>query len=140
MKKSFFTVLFLTILLNLRAQDTKTVVIDGPVKDITYSVVETPPEFPGGLDKFADFLSNNIKYPADARKDKKEGKVVVQFVVERDGSVKDLKVIRSVYTSLDEEALRVLSICPKWHPGIQNGKAVRCQYVVPISFSLKNRN
>ena len=140
MKKTFFTILFLTILLNLKAQDIKSILIDPPLNYRTYSVSEVPPKFPGDSDGLFNFIAKKLRYPKDARKNKIEGRVIVSFVVEKDGSLNDLKVVRSIYKSLDNEALRVLSISPKWHPGTQGGKPVRCQYTVPISFSLKNKD
>ena len=94
------------------------------------------PEFPGGINELMRFMSKNIKYPVDAQKAKIEGRVIVQFVVRKDGSTSDFSVMRSVSPSLDAEAIRVLSLMPKWKPGIQRGKAVNVKYTVPITFKL----
>jgi periplasmic protein TonB len=123
------------------------IVIDEPVgnsdqKAVTedvnkvYDVVEVLPQFPGGLDKFGAYLAKTIKYPAVDRENNLQGKVVMQFVVERDGSLTDIKAIRGPSEAMKEEAIRVLRGSPKWKPGIQNGRPVRAQYTVPINFQL----
>lgn len=102
-------------------------------------VVQTPekrPEFPGGTDALFKFLSSNLKYPSDAKKEDIQGRVICQFVVDKDGSVTDIQVLRSVYPSLDREAVRVISIMPKWEPGVQHGKKVKCKFTLPIVFKL----
>ncbi len=106
---------------------------DGPV----FSAVEQVPEFSGGLPAFGNFLVKNIKYPAEARKNGIQGKVFIAFIVEKDGSLSNIRVVRGVDNALDQEALRVLEISPKWTPGFQNGKPVRVMYSVPISFTLQ---
>lgn len=98
--------------------------------------VEKMPEFPGGDMAMMEFLSKNIKYPVEAQKKELQGRVVVSFVVEKDGSLSDVKVAKSVDPQLDEEALRVVKSMPNWTPGMQNGKAVRVKYYVPISYRL----
>ena len=107
-------------------------------KDDTFTVVESMPEFPGGINELMRFMSKNIKYPVDAQKAKIEGRVIVQFVVRKDGSTSDFSVMRSVSPSLDAEAIRVLSLMPKWKPGMQRGKAVNVKYTVPITFKLNS--
>ncbi len=136
MKKTLFTILFFMCLLNIKAQNKKDSIPESS-KDKIFTEIETPPEFPGGVNEFYNFLSNNIIYPAEAKKNNIVGRIIIRFVVEKDGSLRDLKVIRGVNKLLDDEALRVMELSPKWHPGIQKGKAVRCEFVVPISFSLK---
>ncbi|MES2278289.1 MAG: TonB family protein [Bacteroidota bacterium] len=113
--------------------DTKAVTED--VNEI-FTAVEQSAEFPGGLDKFGAYLGKNIRYPAVARENNVQGKVFLQFVVERDGSLTDIKVVRGIGSGCDEEAVRVIKASPKWKPGMQNGRAVRQQYTVPISFTL----
>ncbi len=108
------------------------ITIDEPL----FTSVENPPEFPGGIDAFYNFLAKNIKYPADSREKGIQGKVIIQFIVEQDGTLSALKVVRGVATDIDQEALRVLQTSPKWTPGVQNGRAVRVQYNVPISFTM----
>ena len=101
-----------------------------------YVPLEVPPEFMGGLKAYGVFLAKNIRYPIDALRAGTQGRVIVSFVVERDGTLSNLKVERGLGDSLDKEALRVMSLSPKWIPGMQNGKAVRVAYTVPIAFTL----
>jgi len=101
-----------------------------------YLSVETVPEFPGGLDAFGKFLAANIRYPYSARRDRVQGRVIVSFVIEKDGTITDPKVARGIGGGCDEEALRVIKLMPKWVPGIQNGKPVRVAYSVPIAFTI----
>jgi len=105
-----------------------------------FTSVEQVPEFPGGLDKFGAYLGKSIRYPAVARENGTQGRVIVTFVVERDGALTDIKVTRGIGSGCDEEAVRVLKNSPKWKPGIQNGRPVRVQYSVPISFTLASDN
>ncbi len=102
-----------------------------------FDVVEQMPEFPGGQAALLQWISSNIKYPAIAEENGIQGRVVCTFVVERDGSVTDVKVARSVDPSLDREAIRVLKKMPRWNPGKQNGSAVRVKYTVPVTFRLQ---
>ena len=105
--------------------------------DKVYQVCENPPAFPGGTYAMYKYLADNIKYPADAKAAGKEGRVIVQFVVRKDGSVSDVSVVRSVgNASLDNEAVRVVSSMPKWSPGTQGGKPVNVQYTLPVQFKL----
>jgi protein TonB len=101
-----------------------------------YTAVEQSAEFPGGQNKFASYLAKTIHYPAAARNGNVQGKVFVSFVVEKDGSLGQLKVVRGIGSGCDQEAVRALAAGPKWKPGKQNGKVVRQQYTVPINFSL----
>ena len=102
-----------------------------------FEVVEEAPEFPGGMGALMKFLGSNIKYPTIAQENGVQDRVIVQFVVNKDGSIVDAKVMRSVDPYLDKEALRVVSSMPKWKPGKQRGKAVRCRYTVPVMFRLQ---
>lgn len=104
--------------------------------DDVYEVVEKMPKFPGGGAELMKYLSSNIKYPVEAHKAGIQGRVVVSFVVNKDGTVKDAKIVRSVDKSIDAEALRVISAMPKWQPGYQDGKAVSVRYTVPVTFRL----
>jgi TonB family protein len=105
--------------------------------DKVFTVVEQAPTFPGGLDKFYSFLGANIKYPAKAKENKVEGKVFLSFVIEEDGSLSNMKILRDIGYDCGKEAVRVMKLSPKWRPGVQNGKKVRVQYNLPITFSLK---
>ena len=100
-------------------------------------VVEQMPSFPGGQKALIEYLTANVRYPDDCEETCVQGRVVVSFVVERDGSITEAKVVKSVYPSLDEEALRVVNGMPKWIPGSLNGECVRTKYVIPITFRLK---
>ena len=102
-----------------------------------FQVVEVMPEFPGGMAECLKFLGKNIKYPVQSQQAGVQGKVIVQFVVEKDGSVSNPKVVRSIDPDLDGEAVRVISIMPKWKPGMQKGQAVRVKYTVPVTFRLE---
>ena len=115
----------------------KTVVSQKDQKEEPFNVVEDMPAFPGGMEAMSQFISSNIKYPADAKKQKVDGRVLVKFVVEKDGSITEVKVIKPAFPSLDAEAIRVVKAMPKWKPGYQNGQAVRVQFAMPINFSLK---
>ena len=102
-----------------------------------FDVVEKMPEYPGGQAALFEYLQKNVKYPADAEKKKVEGRVLVTFVVNTDGSITDIEVVRKTFPSLDAEAVRVISGMPKWKPGEQKGKKVRVKYSVPLIFRLK---
>ena len=102
-----------------------------------FDVVEEMPSFPGGQGALMQYLASNIKYPVVAQENGVQGRVIVSFVVERDGSISDVKVARSVDPSLDREAQRVVKSMPKWKPGKQNGSAVRVKYTVPVVFRLQ---
>ena len=105
--------------------------------DQVFQVVEVDPEFPGGMEALIKYLSENIKYPEQAKKDKIQGKVYISFVVEKDGSVADAKVLRGIGGGCDEEALRVVNAMPKWTPGKQLGEPVRVQFNLPVVFKLQ---
>ena len=102
-----------------------------------FDVVEEMPQFPGGQAALLEYLAKNIKYPVVAEENGVQGRVIVTFVVERDGSITDVKVVKSVDPSLDKEAARVVKSMPKWQPGKQNGSAVRVKYTVPVQFRLQ---
>lgn len=102
-----------------------------------FDIVEQMPEYPGGQAALFEYLSKNIKYPADAEKKKVEGKVFVTFVVDTDGKITDVSLLKKVFPSLDAEAVRVISAMPNWIPGKQKGQVVRVKYTVPIMFRLK---
>ena len=118
----------------------KEVVVDEKPKEEetkVFDVVEQMPSFPGGDAELMKFLSTHIKYPVVAEENGIQGRVIATFVVERDGSISDVKVVKSVDPSLDKEAIRVLKSMPKWIPGKQNGSAVRVKYTVPVTFRLQ---
>ena len=107
-------------------------------EEVVFQVVEEMPEFPGGMGEAMKFLGRNIKYPTVAQQAKIEGRVIVQFVVERDGSLSNIHVVRGVSPELDAEAIRVIGLMPKWKPGKQRGKEVAVKYTVPIIFRLQS--
>ena len=107
------------------------------VSNKVFDVVEEMPSFPGGNGALQSYLASNLKYPVVAQENGVQGRVTVGFVVERDGSVTDVKVVRSVDPSLDREAVRVVKSMPKWTPGKQNGATVRVKYNVPVVFRLQ---
>ncbi|MFD0765831.1 TonB family protein [Mucilaginibacter lutimaris] len=107
-------------------------------KNQVFTAVEHSPTFPGGQAAFEKYLASNLKYPAEAVKNNVQGRSIITFVVEKDGSLSDFKVVRSVGSGTDEEAIRVLKASPKWNPGIQNKRKVRVQYTVPINFTMNN--
>ena len=117
----------------------KEVIADEPKveEQKVFDVVEQMPEFPGGQAALLKWISEHIKYPAVAEENGIQGRVVATFVVERDGSVTDVQIARSIDPSLDKEAIRVLKQMPKWIPGKQNGSAVRVKYTVPVTFKLQ---
>ena len=101
-----------------------------------FDTVEQMPEYPGGMQAMIEFLQTNMKYPEDAEKQKVEGRVMVQFVVETDGSVSGVHVAKQVFPSLDAEAIRVVKAMPNWTPGKEKGRVVRVKYLLPIVFRM----
>ncbi len=119
----------------------KEVIATEPVKpkeeeNKVFDVVEQMPSYPGGMSALMQYLSSNIKYPVIAEENGIQGRVICTFVVERDGSITDVKVVKSVDPSLDKEAMRVIKSMPHWIPGKQNGSAVRVKYTLPVTFRL----
>ena len=108
--------------------------------DRTFDVVEQMPEFPGGMKECLNFLARNVKYPTKAQEAGKQGRVIVQFIVQKDGSLSDLHVLRPVDPWLDAEAIRVIGTMPKWKPGMQGGQAVAVKFTLPVTFMLEGTN
>jgi len=116
--------------------------VEAPVEEeeeeVVFVVVESMPEFPGGQQALFKYLSENVKYPVIAQENGIQGRVICQFVVNKDGSIVDVEVVRSGGdASLDKEAIRVIKTMPKWKPGKQRGKPVRVKYTVPVNFKLQ---
>lgn len=111
-------------------------VLDKKDADTIYTVVEDMPEFPGGEKKLFAYLGENISYPKAAKEAKVSGRVFITFVIEKDGSVSEVKLLRGIGSGCDEEAMRVVSSMPKWKPGLSEGKPVRVQYNLPIKYAL----
>lgn len=107
-----------------------------PEEEEIFMVVEDAPEFPGGTQALLDYLRKNIKYPPLCRENGIQGRVLVSFVVNKDGAIVEPQVVKSVNKQLDQEALRVISTMPNWKPGKQRGKPVRVKYTVPVNFRL----
>lgn len=135
MKKQFLLLVALfAFLLNVNAQNN---VSKNDESTRLYQVVEQMPEFPGGQKALLKFLQNNVRYPAVALVNKIQGRTIVSFVVEPDGSVDNVEVAKSSSSVLDEEAVRVVKKFPKWKPGMIDGKPVRVKYCVPVNFKLQ---
>lgn len=117
-----------------------TPVADGGSDGKTYDVVEEMPQYPGGIEAMMTFLRDNLKYPAEPAEQNIQGRVIVQFVVDKDGNVTNPTVKRSVDPQLDAEALRVVKAMPKWTPGKVGGKAVNVKYTLPVTFALSAKN
>jgi len=133
MKKILLTALAVAFLLTAKAQSVDTTKKD---TDKVFLSPEKAPQFPDGIEQFYDYLERNIHYPSEARAKQEQGSVVVIMIVEKDGSLSNVKVARHVSPSLDQEAVRVISASPKWIPGTQNGRPVRSMRTIPIAFSL----
>lgn len=119
-------------------EDMPIVVEEPEEEEQIFQVVENQPEFPGGMAELMKFLQKNIKYPSICQEQGIQGRVIVQFVVNTDGSIVDAQVMKPVNPYLDKEALRVVSIMPKWKPGEQRGKKVRVRFTLPVTFRLSN--
>lgn len=109
----------------------------GPDEDNVYTLVDREPEFPGGTMGLLEFMRTTIKYPAQARKDTIQGRVLVSFIVNKDGSIVKPEIVKSAHPLLDEEALRMVNEMPAWKPGEQNGVPVRVKYTIPVNFRLQ---
>lgn len=109
---------------------------DEPDEEVLFQVVEKMPEFPGGNAALNAYLKKNIKYPQICRENNIQGRVLIQFIVNKDGSIVEPEVVKSVNPYLDNEAIRVISTMPKWTPGEQRGKTVRVKFTVPVNFKL----
>ena len=104
--------------------------------DMVFDVVEVMPQFPGGQIAMLKYIMENIKYPEQAMKEGIQGRVTVRFIVEKDGSISDVKPVLSVHPLLNKEAVRVVKSMPKWSPGKHNGKPVRVRFNLPVMFKL----
>jgi len=133
MKKYLFLALFICTAFSLKAQKMVTITADN---NAVYTSVEVEPLPPNGIANFYKFLTDHIKYPAKEKADHVQGKVIMQFVVEKDGSLTDIKVLRTPAEALAAEAIRVVKAAGNWTPGIQGGKKVRVQFVIPVNFVL----
>lgn len=116
--------------------DKQVAAVDMGDNPLNFRIVEQLPEFPGGMSAYVKWLTDNLKYPLAAQKKKIEGRVVVSFVINRDGTLTDIKVTKSANPILDHEALRVAKMMPNWKPGLNNNKPCRTLFAVPIDFKL----
>ena len=134
MKYILITITLLNVFSLAKAQQP-----DTSQDDKIFTAVEKDPIFKGGIGKFYQYLSENLHYPANAVKNHLQGKVFITFVVEKDGKLTDVKVVRGVSEDIDAEAIRVIKGSPKWDPGTQNGRPVRVQYTMPLNFTLTGK-
>jgi periplasmic protein TonB len=116
--------------------------VKGEIRDVkkgqlSAAMLDEQPQFPGGIEGWTNHLVKNIKYPVQAIKRNKSGRVVLQFVVEKDGSLTDIEVVKRLGAGCDQEAVRVLKLSPPWKPGMRDGKPVRVQYTAPIVFAFE---
>ena len=102
-----------------------------------FTMVEQMPQFPGGNTELLKYISKNVRYPAIAQENGIEGRVIVRFVVEKDGTIGEVQVVKGVDASLDKEAVRVVKTLPQWVPGKQNGRSVRVWFTLPVTFRLE---
>lgn len=107
------------------------------VTDTIYNNIEIMPEFPGGFSELMNFLTSNVNYPESAKTNNIEGRTFISFVVEKDGSITDIEVLRGFDKDCDAEAVRVVSTMPKWKPGVKDGETVRCRFTLPFTFKIK---
>ena len=107
-----------------------------PDENAIFQVVETQPEFPGGMAELMKYLQKNTRYPKVCKEQGLQGRVIVQFVVNTDSTISDVKVVKPVNPHFDQEALRVVKAMPKWKPGTQHGKPVRVRFTLPVTFRL----
>ncbi|MDB4088585.1 energy transducer TonB [Flavobacteriales bacterium] len=119
------------------AQNRNTSTTEPEVPAEIFSIVEVMPEFPGGQAKMLSYISNKVRYPEIAKENNIQGKVYIQFVVNKDGSLSDAKVVRGIGGGCDEEALRAVNSMPNWTPGKQRGKPVRTRFILPVRFHLR---
>lgn len=131
MRRIIFIVLSILVTLSINAQSEAT-----HVEEKVYDVVEEMPQFPGGPSALFEYLSNNVQYPVSAKENGIQGREIVTFIVEKDGSISNAKVVKSVDSSCDKEAIRLVESMPNWIPGKQNGEPVRVKYTVPVTFRL----
>jgi len=129
MKKTLLTLFITLVAFTVNAQSDTTA-------NKIYIAADKAPEFPGGMSEFVKYLERNVNYPPQSRTRGKQGKAIVRFVVEKDGSITNAKVLRPIAKDIDAEAVRVITNSPKWNPGIVNGEPVRTQFTYPINFVL----
>jgi TonB family protein len=135
MKKTLLLIFIVSCISIAKAQQADTTKKLDSVSKV-FVVVEHEPAFPGGLKKWFKYIKDNLQYPEAAKANKVEGRVIISFIVEKDGTVTYPRVQRGIGNGCDEEAVRLLKNSPKWNPGVQNGYAVRTEYTTIIDFKL----
>lgn len=120
--------------LNVNAQEKKS-----DNSDVVFTVVENEAEFPGGVEAMNRFMAENIKYPTLAKQKNIEGKVIISFIVEKNGTLSDIRTIKDIGEGCGDEGVRIVKLMPKWKPAKQKGQPVRQQFLLPISFVLTNK-
>lgn len=133
---SLFTALIMVFAfsLNVNAQEKKS-----DNSDVVFTVVENEAEFPGGVEAMNRFMAENIKYPTLAKQKNIEGKVIISFIVEKNGTLSDIRTIKDIGEGCGDEGVRIVKLMPKWKPAKQKGQPVRQQFLLPISFVLTNK-
>ena len=136
--KTIFRVLifFLSVVSYNNVKGQNDSLLPPPPKDVSFYVIDEKPEFPGGVSAMLKYIAENTIYPELAKKKGISGKVFVQFIVDKDGSITDVKIIRGVSPCIDEEAVRVIRSMPKWKPGYLDGKPVKVSFQTPINFTI----
>ena len=135
MKNAILIIIFSICAIALQAQTTDSTQTESDGISV-FNLVEKQPEFPGGEQALLDYIGSNVHYPKKARKKNIQGTVYISFIVEKDGKVSTVRVLRGIGGGCDEEAVRVVSSMPAWKPGYQRGKPVRVQFNLPIRFIL----
>ncbi len=142
MKKTLLSFVLMLTGVMAAAQVVSPTPADTPQADTlgeVFVVVEVDPEYPGGMDALYNYLSSNIVYPSEAKEHNIQGRVFVSFVIEKDGTVSNIKVLHDIGGGCGDEAIRVVKGMPRWKPGRQHGQRVRTQFVLPINFKLDNQ-
>ena len=129
--------LFIIALLTLTGMSSAMAQQEVVLEEKVYEVVEEMPSFPGGQGAMFEFIANNIQYPIVAEENGVQGRVLVSFVIKKDGSLSNVRVVKSVDPALDKEAVRLIKSMPKWSPGIEKGQFVNVKFTVPVTFRLQ---
>lgn len=135
-----FNVHFFSKWIDPRPDASDTIPLTALDPNMVFAAVEQMPEFPGGMEQFQKYIKDHIRYPAVAFKNKVEGRNWLTFIVEKDGHLTDIKVVRTLSPETAIESIRLLKHCPKWNPGMTDGRKVRVQYTLPVTFTLPKKN
>lgn len=137
-KELLFGLMLFIFAISTKAQTADT--INNDIGPELITIVEIAPEFPGGFQALSEFITTNLNYPQEAKEAGVEGRVFVSFIVEKDGSLSSIQLLRGIGYGCDEEAMAVVKKMPKWKPATQRGKPVRMRYQLPFVFKLENEN